>query len=541
MIPRPSLKRLLSNSHKRRTYHAFPRSPSSSLYRSSSLRKISSPLSTHFYNNNGGLFTSSFSTANDSVNPENIKGQVAGSKVDVSKYLTGSQPDTNNNRNPSEDPVTSDSAQQPQQQHSTSDKDSNRNVTSLNEVDANRPKLKKNEQQIAEEELYMLQSHVKQHFQHANFTEALSTSKEILEKSTALFGKKHPATASAYNNIGLMHKMMGDFDLSRENYHSALSIYKDIVGKDHASYAATLNNLGNLDRSQSTVDENLTSLQRMQLNDTAVEYFEEAWNIRKAELGEEHVYTVTSRSNLGGALAAQVLQSEFLRQKRLREEEDKNEKNMQQKDTKNFAWTVSKYTKQKWEIAEEHLRAAFRTAVTSPRGERIDAQSQSLPSSSTVKRRDKTLSKKEKQKAAKLRRREEKTKSLTKSNSWNHDLGPGDTSICTLSAAAAAQNLAVFLKSRADLISNARDADPNLDCDDMYAEAKRLYVGALRVRTQVKGENHPDTVATKFSLAELLDAIGDENGANTLREELLDSYNVEEMEIDDANTSSDKH
>eukprot|EP00979_Chaetoceros_neogracilis_P017377 scaffold10209_cov233-Chaetoceros_neogracile.AAC.7 len=381
------------------------------------------------------------------------------------------------------------------------------------------PKMKKNEQQKVEEELYMLQAHVKEHFQHANYTEALSTSEEILQKSTDLFGNNHPATASAYNNIGLMRKMMGEYDLSREKYHAALSIYEEIVGKDHASYAAALNNLGNLDRAQSMTDEDLSSLQRMQLNDSAVEYFEDAWNIRKAELGEEHVYTVNSRSNLGGALAAQVLQSEMLRQKKLKEHNLEGSE-----DGKGPTWTVSQYTKEKWAVVEEHLRAAYRTAVNNPRGEKVVAPS--LAKVSLAKRRDHTMSKKEKQKASKLRKKQEKQNK--DSSNGKNGLGSGDTSICTLSSAAAGQNLAVFLKSRADLITHSTDADPSLDSNDMYAEAKNLYLGALRVRIELKGAYHPDTVATKFSLAELIEAVGDETGANVLRQELLDAYKVEE-------------
>ena len=46
---------------------------------------------------------------------------------------------------------------------------------------------------------------------------------------------------------------------------------------------------------------------------------------------------------------------------------------------------------------------------------------------------------------------------------------------------------------------------------------------------------HPDTVATKFSLAELVDAVGGGAGANILRQELLDAYQVEEHD----NPSSD--
>ena len=114
-------------------------------------------------------------------------------------------------------------------------------------------------------------------------------------------------------------------------------------------------------------------------------------------------------------------------------------------------------------------------------------------------------------------------------------LGEGDTSIRTLSASLAAQNLAVFLKTRADLISASSSSsssaiDPSLDSGDMYAEAKNLYIGALRVRTKLKGPSHPDTVSTKFSLSELIDTLGDEETANKMRQELLDVYQVEERD-----------
>jgi hypothetical protein len=63
--------------------------------------------------------------------------------------------------------------------------------------------------------------------------------------------------------------------------------------------------------------------------------------------------------------------------------------------------------------------------------------------------------------------------------------------------------------------------------------------------------HHPDVVATKFSLAELLDASKehaleglksgseeDRERANALREEILSAYNVEEKEIDTAASTS---
>ena len=63
----------------------------------------------------------------------------------------------------------------------------------------------------------------------------------------------------------------------------------------------------------------------------------------------------------------------------------------------------------------------------------------------------------------------------------------------------------------------------------MYAKAKNLYDDALQVRTKLKEAVHPDTVSKKFSLAEPIETQGDGRGANRLRQELLDVYEVEEL------------
>lgn len=83
-------------------------------------------------------------------------------------------------------------------------------------------------------------------------------------------------------------------------------------------------------------------------------------------------------------------------------------------------------------------------------------------------------------------------------------------------------------------------------------ESRHLYESALHVRSLILPPHHPDVVASKFSLAELLDSpmvvstafaaaeltggegkkqdVMDAERANELREEILNAYNVEEME-----------
>jgi tetratricopeptide (TPR) repeat protein len=264
-----------------------------------------------------------------------------------------------------------------------------------------------------------------------------------------------------------MYKLLGQYEQSRMNYYEALRIYERVLGKDHASYATSLHNLGNLNRSQLHLDESLSAMDRLQLNEEAMSYLEEAWVIRQAELGDEHPHTVASRSNLGSAMAAQVLQiqSQQLEQQKKEWKIDDDKQSVSPKVKK-----PSKFTLKRWEVAEEHLRAALQTAIQNPRGSQMTAATDSQHSS-----------------------------------------------ICTLSAASAAQNLAVFLKSRAIV------QQPQTDEDSLH-EAKQLYQQVLHVRSELLHETHPDTVATKFSLAELLAVLGDEDGANKIREEILESH-----------------
>ena len=119
--------------------------------------------------------------------------------------------------------------------------------------------------------------------------------------------------------------------------------------------------------------------------------------------------------------------------------------------------------------------------------------------------------------------------------------------VTTLSAATAAQNLAVFLKNYSDWLqvslldaSGPTKAQQMRHLQSVVTEARHLYEAALHVRSQLLLPHHPDVISTKFSLAELLDAPrGDsvevcetEDGrrANSLREEILSAYNVEERE-----------
>jgi tetratricopeptide (TPR) repeat protein len=330
--------------------------------------------------------------------------------------------------------------------------------------------------QPKEEALMRIQQEIRIHHKHGNYSDALKASKQLLTETTEHFGKDHPATASAYNNVGLMNKQMGDFDESRKHYHESLRIYGRVVGKDHASYAAALHNIGSLNKTQVHVDETLTGIQRLQLNEEALEYLQDAWRIRQVELGDEHPHTISSRSNYGSTLAAQVIQTTA---------KAGGGKSVPK---------LSKLTIQRWEAAEDHLRQALKTAVDNPRGDTIAAAA----------------------------------------------AGTNQDRITTLSAASAAQNLAVVLKTRGTEVVPEDDAPSRVLDNDAVAEAKQLYEQALKVRAELLHEAHPDVVATKFSLAEVLASLGDKDGANLLREEIMETYGVQELDEAPEDESKDK-
>ena len=96
-----------------------------------------------------------------------------------------------------------------------------------------------------------------------------------------------------------------------------------------------------------------------------------------------------------------------------------------------------------------------------------------------------------------------------------------NTSIRTLSSARCAQNLALFLKSKGECILKGKLYIKGIETGELFAESKRLYTEALMVRESFLWDSHPDTIATKFSLAEFMSCLGDDKGAEKLRTEIM--------------------
>lgn len=315
-----------------------------------------------------------------------------------------------------------------------------------------------------EKEISRIQVEVQDRYRSGNYSRALVVVKDLVKESEDHFGRNHPATASAYNNLGLIQKQLGSFDEARESYRIAQKIYKATVGPDHSSYASILHNLGNLNRSQIHFDDTLKATDRLTLIEQATEYLEKAYSIRVLEMGADHPHTVASRSSWGSTIATQILHHH------------KMSTATSGKQRPYISLLSKEVTEQGWQAAETHLREALRTAIEKPRG----------PGT-------------------------KKGKSAKGGGQGDNDRTPQ-----TLSAASAAQNLAVFLKTRATTETPYNEA--------WLAEAKYLYDQTLAVRSKLLPQEHPDLYATKFSLAELLETMGQKEAANVIRQEIVDTY-----------------
>lgn len=309
-----------------------------------------------------------------------------------------------------------------------------------------------------EQAIQGMQTEIRHLYANNEYEQALMMAAELVDQCEVHFGKNHPVTASSYNNMAVMHKVLGQFEESRDKYHQALRVYDEIVGKKHLSYAAALHNLGILEKDQARIDTERNAMDRMALLESAIEQLNSALEIRKESLGEAHPDTISTRTNLGSAIAAQVLQGGV-------------------SSSGNTA-KQSAFTKRRWKVAETHLRTALRHAMENRNEEEV---------------------------AIELGAKQDK---LPK--------------ICTLSAARMAQNLAVFLKSRAEQLASSNTKNADVDIGEMLAESRGLYEAALTVRMELLGAEHPDTISSKFSLAELVAFLGDEEGANKMRQEIVD-------------------
>ncbi|CAH3136864.1 unnamed protein product [Pocillopora meandrina] len=121
---------------------------------------------------------------------------------------------------------------------------------------------------------------------HSEFRAALVYGEWMLKIQTKKLGPDHVDVASSYNNLGTLHKALGDTDEAKDFYKRALEIQMKQVGPEHVDVASSYNNLGILHSDLGDTDE-------------AKDCYKRALEIQMKELGPEHVDVAISYNNLG--------------------------------------------------------------------------------------------------------------------------------------------------------------------------------------------------------------------------------------------------
>lgn len=125
----------------------------------------------------------------------------------------------------------------------------------------------------------------------ARFEEALVWSEWARASFVHLRGRSDATVGHVLNNIGGVHKRLGQYDAALSAYKEALRIYKTTVGDGHPDYAAILQNVAGVRHSKGQ-------------HDRACADYVRALAIISTKLGERHVRVADTRHNLGLVYAA---------------------------------------------------------------------------------------------------------------------------------------------------------------------------------------------------------------------------------------------
>jgi hypothetical protein len=299
---------------------------------------------------------------------------------------------------------------------------------------------------------------------------------EVAKEATAMarrvLGADHPVVASCLNDLAVVLKAQSEFAQAIEALTDALGVYAQTVGEEHPSFATAQHNLGlayrALAESGGTIGDGgggPSSLERQILLDRAAEQLEGALKARCEAHGLRHRDIATTMVSLAGVHRAMGLNRHGNAAAAVAAE----------------AEAAAKAVKSKEAVADVAAAAA---AAEKKKKKRRRA----LPGiSATPLLNAATLL----QEALEMHREldREKNAASAQPSSWT---------------ATALNNLAFHHKT-----VGAFDA------------AQPLYLEALAARTEALGDAHPDTVAAKHNLAELLIAAGEPEAAAVLQAEIL--------------------
>jgi tetratricopeptide (TPR) repeat protein len=100
------------------------------------------------------------------------------------------------------------------------------------------------------ESAYLLSSVGEYLFNRAEYREAQTYDEQALRIYQAVLGEQHPSTAASLNNLGLVYRARGNYPKAEAVLLQASTMYHEALGEQHPDTAASLNNLGLVYRAQ---------------------------------------------------------------------------------------------------------------------------------------------------------------------------------------------------------------------------------------------------------------------------------------------------
>lgn len=140
-----------------------------------------------------------------------------------------------------------------------------------------------------------LQRQMRDMYREGRYGEARAAGTKCHALVVECFGTDHPATASVANNLALMHKSLGEMDDAQRLYWASLTAYRASLGNEHRSTATAACNLAIFYRDQGNAE----------LRTEAIELLEEALEVRRRLLGEEHQDVAATMQQLASVLASE--------------------------------------------------------------------------------------------------------------------------------------------------------------------------------------------------------------------------------------------
>jgi len=145
-----------------------------------------------------------------------------------------------------------------------------------------------------EKDVQSILQEIEQLYYREKFQEALELGIKTREYVMSNLGSLHPANSTLLNNIGLMHKSLGNFTEAIESYNEAIRVSKANFG----STWTVANIINNKAQTYQILAALQTESEAQNTLKKALESFEEAYQIRRKSLSPQNPLIMSTENNL---------------------------------------------------------------------------------------------------------------------------------------------------------------------------------------------------------------------------------------------------